>query len=184
MRNAITTLRDLVPLRRLTTREALQVAEVQAERLLRLAGVSRPPVPGDLIDRLPRIQVEHVRSIQAAAATQWSRTRWVILINANATAGRQRWSLAHELKHILDHPFESIIYPVAEGVSEPAEQACDYFASCLLMPRRWVRAAWLAGIRDPRALARRFGVSRRAIRIRLLQIGLIEPTSHYLVKEV
>jgi Zn-dependent peptidase ImmA (M78 family) len=98
--------------------------------------------------------------------------------------GRQRWSLAHEFKHILDHPFVTIVYPRRNGRADPAEQACDYFAACLLMPRRWLRQAWADGECDVQALARRFGVTPKAIRLRLLQVGLIEPTSHCLAKEV
>jgi Zn-dependent peptidase ImmA (M78 family) len=95
--------------------------------------------------------------------------------------GRQRFSLAHEFKHILDHPLVTVLYNKEDECV--AEQACDYFAACLLMPRRWLRQAWTSGIRDANTLARRFGVSPQAVKIRLLQIGLIQPTSHYLAKE-
>jgi Zn-dependent peptidase ImmA (M78 family) len=66
---------------------------------------------------------------------------------------------------------------------EQAEQVCDYFAACLLMPRRWLRQAWAEGVRDDKVLARRFGVTPQAIKVRLLQVGLIEPTDLYLAKE-
>jgi hypothetical protein len=51
------------------------------------------------------------------------------------------------------------------------------------MPSRWLRHAWAEGIRDVRVLARRFGVTRQAVKVRLLQVGLIEPTDLYLAKE-
>ena len=95
--------------------------------------------------------------------------------------GGQRFSLAHELKHILDHPFETILY--ARGSTTLAEQTCDYFAACLLMPRRWLRRAWSEGMCDANSLARRFGVTPQAIKVRLLQVGLIEPTALCLAKE-
>jgi predicted transcriptional regulator len=38
-------------------------------------------------------------------------------------------------------------------------KVCDYFAACLLMPRRWLRQAWSEGMRDVPGLARRFGVT-------------------------
>ncbi len=181
MRSTITRLRDLVPLRRLSTQEALRVAEAQADRLLRLSGVTGPPLAEDVIAGMPRIQIERVAPASALAATQWSHGRWLIIINGAVSRGRQRWSLAHELKHILDHPFVTILYP--RGSTEPAEQACDYFAGCLLMPRRWLRRAWFQNVRDGRTLARLFGVTPEAVKVRLLQVGLIEPTALCLVKE-
>lgn len=180
MRSTITKLRDIVPLRRLTTTEALRVAEAQANRLLRLSGLHKPPVGESVIAMLPHIQIERVKPSQVQAAAKWSKGRWVILVNASMSVGRQRYSIAHELKHILDHPFVTVLYPNRSTCSEVAEQACDYFAACLLMPRRWIRQAWLEGIRDASALGRRFGVTPQAVKIRLLQVGLIEPTSRYL----
>jgi Zn-dependent peptidase ImmA (M78 family) len=183
MRSTITRLRDLVPLRRLPVADALRVAEAQANRFLRLSEVTMPPVSENIITELPFIQIERVVPAEAQAAAQWSNGRWLILLNASMSRGRQRFSLAHELKHILDHPFVTILYPHQDECTEVAEQACDYFAACLLMPRRWLRQAWAEGIRDVRMLARRFGVTPQAVMVRLLQVGLIEPTSRYLAKE-
>jgi Zn-dependent peptidase ImmA (M78 family) len=183
MRSTITRLRDLVPLRRLTTAEALRVAEAQANRLLRLSGAVEPPIGEDIIAALPHIQIERVVPAKAQAAAEWSNGRWLILLNGAMSRGRQRFSLAHELKHILDHPFVTILYPRRDECTELAEQACDYFAACLLMPRRWLRQAWAEGDRDVYALTRRFGVTPQAVKVRLLQVGLIDPTSRYLAKE-
>lgn len=159
------------------------MAEGQANRLLRLSGVSEPPVSESIIADLPRIQVERVTPSQAHAATEWSHGRWLIILNSADSRGRQRWSLAHEFKHILDHPFVTIAYRRPDKCTELAERSCDYFAACLLMPRRWIRKAWADGERDVRVLARRFGVTPQAILVRLLQVGLIEPTSGYLLRE-
>ena len=181
MRSTITRLRDLVPLRRLSTAESLRIAERQADHLLRLSGITEPPFLEDVIAGIPRIQIERDGPSGVLAATQWSHGRWLIIINGRVTRGRQRWSLAHEFKHILDHPFQTILYP--KESTEQAEQACDYFAACLLMPRRWLRRAWSQGIRDGRTLGRLFGVTPAAVKVRLLQVGLIDPTSLCLAKE-
>ncbi len=43
------------------------------------------------------------------------------------------------------------------------------------MPKVWVRRAWATErLQDLAKLARRFGVSQTAMRIRLLQLGLME----------
>jgi Zn-dependent peptidase ImmA (M78 family) len=183
MRSVITLLRDTVPLRRLSTAEALRIAEAQANRLLKLSGQTEPPVSEEIIATLPGIEVHRVATARVQAAVQWSHGRWLILLNATEPRGRQRFSLAHEFKHILDHPFVTILYPPRHESTELAEQACDFFASCLLMPSRWLRQAWAAGVRDERALTRRFGVTPQALKVRLLQVGLIQPTDLCLAKE-
>jgi Zn-dependent peptidase ImmA (M78 family) len=183
MRSTLTYLRDTVPLRRLSVAEALRVAEAQANRLLRLSGQTQPPVGEEIIAELPGIEIQRVTTAKAQAAVKWSHGRWLILLNAAEPRGRQRFSLAHELKHILDHPFVTILYARRDASMEQAEQVCDYFAACLLMPRRWLRQAWADGVREDKVLARRFGVTPQAIKVRLLQVGLIEPTDLYLAKE-
>jgi Zn-dependent peptidase ImmA (M78 family) len=185
MTSLITALRDIVPIRPLGFAEALRTADLQATKLLELNGLSEPPFPVTIITELPRMQVERVIPVPAAGATQWSRGRWLILINGADVPGRQRFSLAHEFKHVLDSPFKKLLYPPLGSMTsnDRIEQVCEYFAACLLMPRIWVKRAWCDGTQDPRALARQFDVSKQAMRIRLLQIGLIEPEARCLTLE-
>jgi Zn-dependent peptidase ImmA (M78 family) len=181
MSSVMTTTRSLMPKRTLTAAEALRFAEIQATKLLQLSGVTKPPVSESIIAELPRIQVERVKPTEMQAAVTWSHGRWLALVNGAMSRGRQRFSLAHEFKHILDHPSVGLLYRDHDECV--AEQACDYFAACLLMPKRWLRLAWADGVRDVPTLARRFGVSSQAVKMRLLQTGLIRPTSHYFAKE-
>lgn len=174
-------LRDLVPLRPLSMAESLRIAELQAMRLLELAGVEKPPVPETIITRLPRIQVERLPLDHATSGiTEWSHGRWLILINAGQVHGRQRYSIGHEFKHVLDGPLVRILYP---GVVPPEhndqwEYVCDFFSACLLMPRSWVKRYFCdEGIQSVRALAARFDVSQQAMAYRLTQLALVEPTT-------
>lgn len=184
MNNYITALRDIVPLRSLSAAETLLLAERQTTKLLRLVDLTEPPLPEDTISQVRRVQIERVpMDMDHHAASRWIGTRWLIMLNASDCPTRQRWSLAHEFKHILDHPFEPIIYRRGDSAKAQIEQACEYFAACLLMPRRWVRRAWRTGSREPEVLAETFGVSPHAMRVRLLQIGLIPATSHHLMRE-
>lgn len=186
MTSIITTLRDSVPIRALTYIEALHTAELQAARLLSLSGLSEPPFPGSVISELERVQVERVFPAPASGASQWSRGRWIILLNGAERPERQRFSLCHEFKHILDNPFIEVLYPATASMSsaERAEQVCDHFAACLLMPRSWVKRSWTTGTQELRALARQFDVSRQAMSVRLSQIGLTEPGARCLTAEV
>src|SRR5205823_14654107 len=90
-------------------------------------------------------------------------------------------SLAHEFKHVLDNPFVATLYPLpGRGYDrQRAEQLCDHFAACLLMPRAWIAALWTMGFRHPQALANRFRVSPTAMQIRLQGIGLVQPRARY-----
>jgi Zn-dependent peptidase ImmA (M78 family) len=171
--------RDLMPLRALTLVERYGVAERQALRLLQLSGITQPPVPEQIITQLPRIQVERITLLDTATAgvTEWAHGRWLIMINAGGVKGRQRFSLAHEFKHVLDSPFLGLIYPATDVLSskQQAEPICDHFASCLLMPRAWVKRRFGQGQQNSRNLAAEFDVSLQAMQFRLVQLGLIQP---------
>jgi len=144
MTTIIRQLRDLVPLRPLSVAESMRVADQQATRLLALMGVLQGPVPESVIADLPRVHVERMTPAPVSGAAQWSKGRWLIVVNGGEPYGRQRFSMAHELKHVLDSPFTHFLYPSRDGQSAPdrTEQICDYFAACLLMPRAWVKSAY------------------------------------------
>jgi predicted transcriptional regulator len=177
-------LRELMPARAVSDQEARGLAERQAARLLRLSGITEPHVPGSIIAELPRVSVEMRSGLPASGATNWDRTTkvWRIRLRSQDAAVRQRFSLAHELKHVIDHPFIERAYPQVGRRTERqrAEQVCDYFAACLLMPRPWVKKAWASGTQEIEALAELFGVSTQAMTYRLVDLGLLPSTRHNL----
>lgn len=174
-RPVITQLRDFVPIRPLTRHEALSIAEHQALRLLELAAVHEPPVPERLITELPRLDVRRLSPFPTSGATDWVHGRWVVVLNGAEPVTRQRFSLAHELKHILDHPFAGQLYGAMDPRDRQSwiEQICDYFAGCLLVPRPWLKRAWAKESQHVGTLARRFRVSPAAMTTRLSQVGLV-----------
>jgi Zn-dependent peptidase ImmA (M78 family) len=176
MAGTISILRDVVPVRPLTFTESLRIAELQASKFLALVGATEPPTQEAVIARLPRVQVERISPAPVSGATQWSHGRWLIILNGSETRGRQRYSLAHEFKHVLDNPFIDVLYPAKGDMTsgDRAEQVCDYFAACLLMPRLWVKRAWTGGEQSVRVLARHFDVSQAAMGVRLRQTGLVQ----------
>lgn len=168
-------LRSLSPQRRLTAVEAYGVAERQATRLLHRSGVTSGPVPTEVITDLPFVRVATRRLLPASGATRWIKPRWVILLNGLESPTRQRFSLAHELKHVLDHQHRQATGTLDTPTKHLAnERLCDYFAACLLMPRSWVKQAYGSGVQDVVALAERFEVSPQAMQVRLLQLGLVD----------
>jgi hypothetical protein len=170
-RGVLAILRALMPRRLLTTREGELIAELQANRLLELAGLPQAPVPTELITELPRIAVRVDPTLPVSGSAQWVSGRWLLSINGREPWTRQRFSLAHELKHVLDHPYVDVVY----AGNQQAEYLADYFAACLLMPRRYVKRAWSDGVQSLGALSAHFGVSERAMAVRLQYLDLRPP---------
>lgn len=169
-------LRALVPPRALTPSEAKLIAERQASILLANAQIDCPAVPSDLITDLPFVTVTHRPGFPTSGMATQTDSGWVIVLRAEEAKVRQRFSLAHEFKHVLDDPFIEKLYPAHGGYSahERAEWTCDYFAACLLMPRMWVKRDWAGGgIQDIDRLARRYRVSRLAMAVRLSELRLL-----------
>jgi Zn-dependent peptidase ImmA (M78 family) len=183
--SVLATLRRLNPHRPLQLNEALWLAELQANRLLQLRGVSADvPIPTTIVTELPRIAVEHDPDLPATAASgcsdwDYQRRTWVISLNPTEPRKRRRFTVLHEYKHILDHGSPGILpgrYPAS--YQRPAEEiVADYFAGCVLIPKRLLTAAYYDGIQDPADLAQLFDVSKEAIEVRLAQVGLAELVS-------
>ena len=171
-------LRAVVPRRGLSPAEAVAVAELQATKLLKLSGVTAPPVPENVIADLPGIRVSRRRGWPTSGLAATIGADWVLVLRAEEAGVRQRFSLAHEFKHVLDDPFIEWLYPTIRRRSpeDRAESICDLFAANLLMPRAWVKADWASqGIQDVARLARRYRVSEVAMSYRLDQLRLKLP---------
>lgn len=174
-RSVLLNLRALIPQRRCRFEEALRIAELQATRLLEIMRVDTAPVPSEVVSELPRIEVRY-RDLPTSGLSYWDGQTWIIALNQSEPWTRQRFTLLHEYKHIIDHGHVSSLYPGSRSRSreQQAEQAADYFAGCVLMPRRIMKRAWASGLQTPGRLARHFETSERAISVRLAQIGLVD----------
>lgn len=101
--------------------------------------------------------------------------------------GRQRFTVAHEIGHVVMHfpfllaqaaqpaLFERVAGPVQD---DRMEWQADYFAAALLMPRellleRYGDAARAGAPIDPTQVADAFGVSRQAATIRLEELLML-----------
>jgi hypothetical protein len=186
MPSVVAELRSVCPHRALTFIEGLRVAELQANRLLEAVELVEPAVPDTVVTDLPRITVERVARIPVSGSVRWSKGLWVIALNRLEPTVRQRFSLAHEFKHVLDAPFGEILYPGWRGLSadDRTEQAANHFAACLLMPKAWVRREYFTyGLTSVPKLAARFEVSQAAMRYRLESLGLVQSAVRCGVRE-
>jgi Zn-dependent peptidase ImmA (M78 family) len=172
-------LRGLVPRRGLSPAEARQVAERQAAILLQDASIESPSVPDGVVADLPFVTVTHRPGFPTSGMATQTDSGWVIVLRAEEAKVRQRFSMIHELKHVLDDPFIEWLYPTKNGQSpeDRAERICDYFAACVLMPKMWVKRDFASGgIQDIARLARRYRVSQVAMAVRLSELNLLPPT--------
>lgn len=106
--------------------------------------------------------------------------QWECVYNGNHARVRQRFTVAHEIGHFIYHRSllhqgvgDTLAYR-AEGTELPnpsitreQEWQANNFASNLLVPSRWLRAAQASGINDVKDLARHFDVSETVMRIKL-----------------
>ncbi len=174
-------LRAAMPRRPLTVDEGLLVAEHQAALLRwQLASTSTPTLPTRALAGLPFLTVTRRPGLAKSAMAIKTEQGWVIVLRADEPQARQRFSLAHEIKHVLD---DELLERVPDGLyhsgnggarGRRAERVCDFFAGCLLIPKQLLRRDWTARSQDPAVLARRYDVSRSAMEVRLHQIGLLE----------
>jgi Zn-dependent peptidase ImmA (M78 family) len=175
-RSTLALLRGLVPQRELNFNETLRIAELQANRLLEHFAIRTDAVPDEIITDLPRIRIEREYWLPVSGAAHWNGHYWIISLSGSEHRLRQRFSMMHEFKHILDHTTKDLLYRDRPGSSahDQAERVADYFAACLLMPKRTVKRLWCQGIQNIDELSNLLRVSPAAVRYRLDQLGLTD----------
>ena len=166
-------LRAICPRRALTSHEAQRIAEHQAALLLDLSAVTAGPVRLDILSRLPRIRLGTEVGMPASGASFWDGHDWRLVANRDEHPNRQRFTLLHEYKHVIDHPVRDLLY----RTEADRERVADHFAACVLMPRLLVTRAWCAGEQDVHLLADHFAVSPLAMERRLRELGHLSSTS-------
>lgn len=176
-RDVIGLLRALHPDRPVTWSEAHSIAERQAGLLLDLQHITEPPVPQFVIASLPGIVVEWRADWPTSGMSVKAPSHWRIVLKADEPRQRQRFTLAHEAKHVLDDPLieRSHAHLKPHRQRERSERLCNYFAACVLMPRPWLKHDWYGGLQNVHALARRYYVSDVAMTTRLRELGLLLP---------
>ena len=147
-------------------RKRSQLCALRAAEALGVLGkrAERAPIPVDNLAFTLGYQVVMLQSVDDACSAIVSTREKLIGINAKHHRHRQRFSLGHEIAHILlKHPPESrcTIKEIALYNAEADECAAE-----ILMPAPLVRQ-WLTRTRDTAALARIFNVSVEAMRVRV-----------------
>lgn len=169
------------------------LAKRKAQQLLAQANVTTAPVS---LEKLTTVANAHVNyepydgDDMSGVAYRQSNGQRIIGVNSLHGTNRQRFTIAHELGHLILHGNDELHvderFPIGfrDEVSSLAvsdkEIEANQFAAELLMPAEWV-------LRDVRArhidfeddddaideLAEKYGVSTRAMTIRLSALGAL-----------
>lgn len=161
--------------------------EKLADRLLDEAGVTKAPVPVERLARLKGCRVVKSNLKEVSGILFRSDEGAIIGVNDGHAPTRQRFTIAHELGHLLLHAGQEVHYDKDYRVSLRTEESstgtnleeveANFFAASLLMPDRLLRSDPRASQMDIEneevilALSRAYGVSAQAMTHRLLRMA-------------
>jgi hypothetical protein len=190
MTNLLQTLQQLS-----SENERLSIAErarVIVEHLLGTCSISRPPIPVESIAKYLGIDVRESPAdddisgalIRPASGQQ----NVVIALNESHHPNRKRFTISHELGHLLLHPGNTVHVDQnfrvnwrdqesSSGINWQEVEA-NKFAAELLIPTRFIIDDIDTATLDDdsvMALARRYKVSEVAMRNRLVNLGIVDP---------
>lgn len=103
----------------------------------------------------------------------------IIKINKDNTEERKRFTIAHELAHVILHQNVATHvdyrkpYSTYDEDELRKEVQADMLAAAMLMPKELVKQAWKK-LNDVNLVATLFRVSRKAATVRLNALGLLE----------
>jgi len=172
---------------------AKKSAESKAAEILERFDVTEPPVPAENIARALGAQITYeVFEGEISGMLLRDQDTLVIGVNSRHAPTRQRFTVAHEIGHILIHQGRPIFIDrfvrvnFRDGESGIEEVEANAFAAELLMPRNMIYAAAdRALLRHPeytpeelaRLLARQFEVSPAAMQYRLINLEVLNAYS-------
>lgn len=175
--------------------------ERAASDLLSRAGITKTPIPLHRVATLLKAEVhQHTFEDMVSGVLLIQGDERHIMVNKAHHPNRQRFTIAHELGHLVLHhnsgdrlfvdthlrAYQRAGSPSSGAYDSPGSQTtpleereANQFASALLMPRNLILAMtegrhyW--DELDIAALAAEFGVSEQAMTIRLRQLEVLDP---------
>lgn len=114
----------------------MTVAKLQAQCLRELMGQSASEFNIQTLYTIPKIRIYSIDDLPVAGTAMWSGNAWCIEVNAALNEDERRFTVLHELKHIIDNPHTTRLFAggdLAES-THVQEMAADYFATCVLNP--------------------------------------------------
>jgi Zn-dependent peptidase ImmA (M78 family) len=186
--NLLLQLRKLLPKGPITFGTALIVADQQALLLRKLLQAKKTRMSFHWVEELPHVELEIISPYELQKMTGRPRVSGatklkadgeaIVSISSGTSHTHKRFTLAHELKHLIDGHHTDHIYAQLGNGNDAIrdariESVANEFAAHLLMPHSMVVKAWEYGIQGLSELAAHFDVSEDAMHIRLVNIGLV-----------
>lgn len=166
-------------------------AETRATSLLASLDCTRPPVPVDEIAIACGAQITYdTFDGEVSGMLIRDGERMIIGVNSSHAPVRQRFTIAHEIAHLVMHDGTPVFIDRLirvnhrDGTISKQEREANAFAAELLMPRAFITARVAAllernsGIAPENLvahLAEEFDVSQMAIGYRLANLEIIDP---------
>jgi Zn-dependent peptidase ImmA (M78 family) len=161
-----------------------------ASRILERHGVTHPPVPVERIAKELGVQLRFVpyEGELAGMLARHSGSEPIIGVNSKHPRARQRFTIAHELGHLILHDVEMHIdrdfkvmrrNATSSLAQDPLEIEANRFAAELLMPYDMLledveaTGVDMEHLAEAGALAKKYGVSAQAMMHRLANLAFI-----------
>lgn len=164
--------------------------EKHAMQVLRDAGFGDPPIdPTKIASNLGATVVPVDADDGESGFCLREPMRTIIGVNSAHHINRQRFTIAHEVGHLLLHRGRELIIDksvrisyrneVSSMATNIEEMEANAFAAALLMPEDWVRGATESYLKSLRSkpltdhMADHFKVSAQAMSFRLVNLGIV-----------
>jgi Zn-dependent peptidase ImmA (M78 family) len=163
--------------------------------VLDVHGITKAPVPVEVIARAEMITVafEDLGRDDVSGMLYRKGGTSLIIVNDRHHHYRQRFTIAHEIGHADLHDSDTYLDGLASlrfrdersaTGTDTEEREANGFAAALLMPEQWVRRDFMRLVTGRQIiaedsvvtrLAKEFDVSEQAMRLRLVNLNLIDP---------
>jgi hypothetical protein len=152
------------------------IVERLAQKYLKKGKASCPPVPTELVslaDEQHTIEIRQVPIKVYHGAIWYLKEGWIIQVKDSDKPATKRFTLFHEAFHILAHCQTTPVFrKIGSNKGAFNELLADYFAACILMPRRWIKEKW-AEVENLDRMTEVFDIPKPAMYFRLKHLGLI-----------
>lgn len=164
--------------------------ESEANKLLRKFAINNPPIDLEEIAEFLKVKVtREPLDPDVSGVMLFENGKKSVAINSNQHINRQRFTLAHEIGHLILHATSNedrihidrrFFRNSSSSSGEIKEEIeANAFAACLLMPKKFLkRTVEKEGLLtdfDIYKLALRYKVSEQAMTLRLVKLKYIEP---------
>jgi Zn-dependent peptidase ImmA (M78 family) len=143
----------------------------RASDILEFFQVRTPPVDVDFIASKLEVFVYRVSKMKASGAVNSNTRGASIFVSEDDHPWRQRFTIAHELGHLMLHKEGTLHHRDTSFTGNAMEQQANKFAAELLMPWSMLETAMVSTGGSTKRLARLFDVSDAAMSVRLGKVG-------------